>query len=369
MITSMLRRESISKYPWGSLNQMSRSSARAWGALQRMFSNASFTTKLTEALGRWLGEPVHVEQLDLTAMPDRRQGSAEYLRFRVAAGRAEISWCPDARLVARLVSFALNREVSLVNPLSPVEPEILGAVAAIVAKIVEDSGLDLDVQFADDCLEIPDARRVRLNATLHIGSAAYPLVFGIALQLLAPAELPADRIRLAALGALPLELSLVVGKSTVARDELCRLAPGTAFLTGAGLWVNDALVGHAVMIAPGAERGLRVQLQPGGKIVLGDSPVTLNHDDPNPTRVLDGETSDLTDTLFDAPVVLRVELGTVSLSAREWAGLRTGDVIETRQSLGAEVTLRVAGQALAKGELLNIEGELGVRITKLLVGE
>ena len=69
------------------------------------------------------------------------------------------------------------------------------------------------------------------------------------------------------------------------------------------------------------------------------------------------------------PLVLRVELGSVSLPARQWALLRKGDILETGQPLGSEVTLRVAGKAIAQGELLNVEGELGVRITKLLVGE
>jgi len=103
--------------------------------------------------------------------------------------------------------------------------------------------------------------------------------------------------------------------------------------------------------------------------VLGEQAVTLNHDDPNPNTTSNGEVKDLTDTLFEAPVVLRVELGSVSLPARQWALLRKGDILETGQPLGSEVTLRVAGKAIAQGELLNVEGELGVRITKLLVGE
>jgi len=66
---------------------------------------------------------------------------------------------------------------------------------------------------------------------------------------------------------------------------------------------------------------------------------------------------------------VRVEIGAISLPAKDWAQLRPGDILETSQPVGSEVTLRVAGKAIALGELLNIEGELGVRITKLLVGD
>ena len=347
---------------------MSRTMARAWGTLQRCISDDSIATRLAQALERWVGQSVRIERRRLRAMPGEPEGPPARLWFRLSAGMGDITLCADARLVTRLLNFALNREASLYNPLLPIEPAMLGAMAAIVLKIIEDSGLAIGVQFAQESLDIPDAMRVQLDATLYIGSVAYPLVLGFVVKWL-PAAQQASHVRVSSLGPLPLELSLVVGQSRVARDELARLAPGTAFLTGTGLWVNETLVGQAVLIAPLGERGMSVNLEPGGKIVLGDHAVALNHDDSNPRPKSERIEEDLTDTLFEAPVVLRVELGSVSLPAKDWALLRPGDIIETGQPLGTEVTLRVAGQALAKGELLNVEGELGVRITKLLVGE
>ena len=66
--------------------------------------------------------------------------------------------------------------------------------------------------------------------------------------------------------------------------------------------------------------------------------------------------------LDDAPVVVRVELGTVEMKAREWAELAPGDVIALGRKLGEPAILRVAGVEVARGELVQIDGEYGVRI-------
>jgi flagellar motor switch/type III secretory pathway protein FliN len=59
-------------------------------------------------------------------------------------------------------------------------------------------------------------------------------------------------------------------------------------------------------------------------------------------------------------------MGAVSLTAREWAELGAGDVIETGRRIAEPVILRVAGREVARGELVNLEGELGVRIRELV---
>ena len=72
--------------------------------------------------------------------------------------------------------------------------------------------------------------------------------------------------------------------------------------------------------------------------------------------------SALAEAVADAPVVVRVELGSVTMTAREWARLGPGDVVELGRPLGSLVTLRAGGVALAEGELVEVEGELGVRL-------
>lgn len=68
------------------------------------------------------------------------------------------------------------------------------------------------------------------------------------------------------------------------------------------------------------------------------------------------------EVLEDAPVVVRVELGSVEMKAREWAELAPGDVIALGRRVGDAAILRVGGVELARGELVQVDGEYGVRI-------
>jgi len=70
------------------------------------------------------------------------------------------------------------------------------------------------------------------------------------------------------------------------------------------------------------------------------------------------------DALEDAPVVVRVELGVVELPAREWAALADGDVLAIGRKLGDPAVLRVGGVEVARGELVQVDGEYGVRIRR-----
>jgi type III secretion protein Q len=55
-------------------------------------------------------------------------------------------------------------------------------------------------------------------------------------------------------------------------------------------------------------------------------------------------------------------VGAVTLSASEWALLGEGDVIALGRRVSEPVLLRIGGAEVARGELVDIEGELGVRI-------
>jgi flagellar motor switch protein FliM len=70
--------------------------------------------------------------------------------------------------------------------------------------------------------------------------------------------------------------------------------------------------------------------------------------------------------LGDIPIAVVVELGRVQLTADEVIRLRPGQIIELGRSPSDPVDLVVAGKLLAKGELVEIEGALGVKILSLV---
>jgi flagellar motor switch protein FliN len=69
--------------------------------------------------------------------------------------------------------------------------------------------------------------------------------------------------------------------------------------------------------------------------------------------------------LEDITVAMVVELGRVMVSAADVVQLRPGQVIELARAPGEPVDLVVDGKRIGKGELVEIDGELGVRILSL----
>ncbi|MBU8894998.1 type III secretion system cytoplasmic ring protein SctQ [Corallococcus sp. M34] len=71
------------------------------------------------------------------------------------------------------------------------------------------------------------------------------------------------------------------------------------------------------------------------------------------------------DLLGDVPLQVAVELARVPVTAEQVVGLRSGQVIELHRGPGEPVELSVNGKVVARGELVEMEGQLGVRILSL----
>jgi flagellar motor switch/type III secretory pathway protein FliN len=100
--------------------------------------------------------------------------------------------------------------------------------------------------------------------------------------------------------------------------------------------------------------------------VLGGDVVPLCAAEAEMTDAAD--TSGIIEAIGEVPVVVRVEIGEASMLAREWASLARGDVLALGRRVGESVTLRVGGVPVARGELVEIEGDVGVRIVERLPG-
>ena len=70
---------------------------------------------------------------------------------------------------------------------------------------------------------------------------------------------------------------------------------------------------------------------------------------------------------LDVPVTLTVELGRVNLSLNRLADLKPGDVIELGRHSREPVELTSNGRLVARGELILIDTELGVRVTHVFL--
>ena len=72
------------------------------------------------------------------------------------------------------------------------------------------------------------------------------------------------------------------------------------------------------------------------------------------------------DVLLDVPLEITVELGRVRMLVREILDLGTGSIVEVDKSAGEPVDVMVNGRLVAKGEVVVIEDNLGVRITEIV---
>lgn len=61
---------------------------------------------------------------------------------------------------------------------------------------------------------------------------------------------------------------------------------------------------------------------------------------------------------------LKVEIGRAWLSADDAAGLDAGSVIELRSHAQDEVDVYASGQLAARGQLVDVQGQLGVKVTR-----
>ncbi len=70
--------------------------------------------------------------------------------------------------------------------------------------------------------------------------------------------------------------------------------------------------------------------------------------------------------LADVEVSLSVQLGQVALPLRELLALDVGSVVELDRSAESPVDVMVNGRLIARGEVVVIDGEFGVRFTSIL---
>lgn len=70
--------------------------------------------------------------------------------------------------------------------------------------------------------------------------------------------------------------------------------------------------------------------------------------------------------LLDIPLDLSVELGRVKMLIKDVVGLGTGSIIEIDKAAGEPVDVMVNGRIVARGEVVVIEDNFGVRITEIL---
>lgn len=78
------------------------------------------------------------------------------------------------------------------------------------------------------------------------------------------------------------------------------------------------------------------------------------------------EESNGLDLLMDIPLEISVELGRVKMLVKDVVDLSTGSIVEIDKAAGEPVDVMVNGRLVARGEVVVIEDNFGVRLTEIL---
>ncbi len=103
-------------------------------------------------------------------------------------------------------------------------------------------------------------------------------------------------------------------------------------------------------------------------LAVGDGPEESTNPGIEPKGKRVDETmksQDGAELLNDIPLQIAVELARVPISAEQVVGLKVGHVIDLNRVPGEPIDLSVNGRIVARGELVEVDGNLGVRVLSL----
>ena len=140
----------------------------------------------------------------------------------------------------------------------------------------------------------------------------------------------------------------------VVRTQLTLSAEG---VSGAMLWLIDSDTAHFIVGAAIEDDDPIPQQQPATEtpFAFGQHVPPQFNDDPGHL-----------DILMDVPLEISVELGRVKMQVREVLELTNGSVVEIDRLAGEPIDVLVNGRVVAKGEVVVVEDNFGVRITEIL---
>ncbi|CAN5876396.1 hypothetical protein BH11MYX2_BH11MYX2_32060 [soil metagenome] len=317
----------FSPFPFGSLPTWSRAEAAlASDVARRLRGRARSPAKLTALLGGSAIVRVEVTR----AGAARVDPTAALAEVRVD-GLSVLAAAPSM-FIREVAQRLLGGPPELAAP-RPLTGAESGIVALVVAAALEDAGLRGDVW---PVVDIDDARRrfAACGQTVELaigeGAARTSVVLAIpAAMRLAhpPPHWPSWQF----------DLPVVVGACILAREDLSRLR------------VRDVIV---------VERRIALRVGPGD-IALEATAGAVE------AKVANGYVPRPMVMADDAQLELTVQLATTRLTLRQLSELAPGAIVSLGRPLSGPFEVRAQGRLIGQGELVDVDGELGVRIVTL----
>jgi flagellar motor switch/type III secretory pathway protein FliN len=377
--------ERVRPFPWRSLEATTRAEANALCDVRRWATAHLRLDELTAAFAKLLSTDLKVligrarPVDDASTLPALDHGVGVLIAPAAApdANRAALIEAEGA-LAATVVARALGRPTPrLVDPGVPLQEGIAGAFAAIVLAAARSvhAGVALRVLEAGSAPAVQaalagGADRLVLSLTVLVADDAFAARIIVPRSAVHACAAPAwDAKALGALGSAPLAVPIVACAMFVTPEEVALLRTGDAVVLPNWPFARKAGAapqGPVLLAPPSSDLGLRARLCEDGRLVLGAG---LQRVAATEAQMDSDEKDAVVATLGEVSVVMRVEIGEALMSAREWASLGRGDVVSLGRRVGELVLLRVGGVPMARGELVELEGEVAVRIVERRPGD
>jgi len=322
------QRPNFSPFPFDRVPRVSRRDAVIESTLARWIAPRRLGAKIAGLAGG----PVRARLVGVTSrVPDPHAAVAE-LRY----GGASIRLCGSSRPVRALAQRLLGgpAELDAPRPLTVAEHAIW---ALAVAAALADLGVAAEVWPLDgvgragaaDDRSITVAFELAIPAGLGSPAMTVTASFPPDLVLRVPPPRP--------LHAWGIEVPIVVGRCALSRASVVNLAvrdvitiePQLELVVGAG--------GIGLFAAPGAVEARVTTEYVAREMALPDT----------------------------ASFEVTVQLGTTRMSLRQLGELAIGQVVPLGRPLTGPYEIRAAGRVVGQGELVDIDGELGVRIVTI----
>jgi flagellar motor switch protein FliM len=378
-------------FPWDRLDRISADDAEVVNRLLGMLTPAAGGRAPLEAIGRRLTELAGFEHtVTYRGAAIRRDerfneqfGDAFVTRFHLPPDPEIGALAVDMSLVDRWLTV-LGDGPTEVRRLGGVDRRSFGIVTYLLLQVVDAlkaRGLPPVVLPTEPPLE--DVLRGRLGEADGLVEVAYAvdtdrgpsfvrLFFPNALvrrfELFAdnapshggPAEHLSDDL----LAAISTDLACVLGGTTLERPEFDALDPGDVLLLRDHGWEEQE---GRLYLGAGAPRRYVT-----GRYAIAGGHWEFTIDDAHPREETtmtedadDAEARQGTELLESPTLRLEARLGQKTLTLRELSRLKRGEVLQLDQSVGEPIDLVVDDRVVGRGELVDVEGQIGVRIQRL----
>jgi type III secretion system YscQ/HrcQ family protein len=296
---------------------------------------------------------------------DARAAAGGQVEFGLARGGRVGRICVEAGLARRLVAALLGSfELPALRRLGAGERGLLGG---FLAALLDKLGVELTILLAS---QAPPEGALALAIEVVCGAASGRLVLEVPPDWLRLVE---DRARWSERAAsLPVLGTLELADTSLAAGELATLAVADTLVfdgvralpSEAGApWPARLVVGdYAVAAALLPDGALRVE---GPFRAFGAGAGPPGRGEKETTMERSASPVDAAAVLAAAPIEIVAEVGRVILRGEEVLAMAPGTLLSLGGRRASTVSLRVGGEPWAEGELVNIDGELGVRVTAL----